>query len=656
MIYTFEANSRVINRFLNEGYKLVKGVEEPRFEEASLLLETLYVSPWETWLSLLKFIPLFKIKDLEETFQGLKSSIAEFTSEPSEERFVNLYSSYISWLERWNSFEGELRKAFRETLEIPPDVSVPKKYWELLVLVLIFETLHYQYEQFKRENLRELLGKLWSFRKTYPIYFDLSVAQFFTYPEEHRDTFSAYFKLMNALESLLPKEEVNQVPLDLLIKSDVNPSPYQERLSAELSLADTLSQEDVSDELISNFWKELSASRMGNLIVELNRYHESFASDLNYRAFSSFYWLLDILPNYLFVVENVRVPEGDLELMRANLRLSLSLTRDYLNGLLLGKDLEERREVILRALERYEETLLNLEDEITEDYREALRELSDAIFRFSEAYASYKRELDESKKYLSYLSDLVLKANLLYLPTYTLVIEAGRMRVAIPWEDEEERIKNIIPVFYPLSEDEKNNYLEALDSFLEFASALEDFALTEDTSHLMDAWRNLYSKFSFLDKLRESVMRKYEEFEKEVSALFKGLGHEKVKSPLTKLLGYIKLKLREATSDEDKEKVLEIADRAALVIEESLKNLEENLPEELPEEFSSFDEVINLSDELLNNLISFIEEGNEEALDSAIEISLKLEPVLSQLQVELTRSFTNLYKMGAASQPSEGGS
>jgi len=242
----------------------------------------------------------------------------------------------------------------------------------------------------------------------------------------------------------------------------------------------------------------------------------------------------------------------------------------------------------------------------------------------------------------------------MYVPAYTLAIEAGRMRVSVPWESEDDRIRNMIPVFYPISEDEKKEYLAALDDFLRFADALDEYALTEDIEVVREAWKTWFSHFNFLSSFRDKVMKEYEKFEERVGAFFKARGQEGVKSPIAKLLAYLKLTYDEAKDEEKKEEIFELAERIILVIDDYLKNLEENLPEELPEQFSSFEEVVKLSEELISTLDAFLEEGKLELLEEAIKIALKLEPVSTQLQMELTRAFTD-FSQPPQSDNQEGG-
>ena len=100
----------------------------------------------------------------------------------------------------------------------------------------------------------------------------------------------------------------------------------------------------------------------------------------------------------------------------------------------------------------------------------------------------------------------------------------------------------------------------------------------------------------------------------------------------------------EELSEEERLELEDIANRIATSIDYTINELQKNLPEELPDEFKDFNEVLELSAKLLDALDAFLEERNLEHLDQALEISIKLDPLLKTLQHQLMDLYTNLQR------------
>ncbi len=636
----FEANSKVLNKFLNEALKFVKGYEN-QLEPSLDLLNKFYFEPWNLWLNLLKYIPDFKVTELESSMNALKESLELFLNEPNEEKYADLYASYLSLLSTWNSLEGTIRKVLSEKLNPQPGVEIPKKYWELALLILAKEGIPYQYDPFSIEKLREMIPNLWSFRKTFNVYIDLSIGQFHTYPEEYRAFFSAYFKLLNALyEFERDGFDLNyQLLLKYLNVEDLEIFP--QLLSYELSPVDP---QAIDNELLEAFWDSLAVDKLGYILVNESSYNANLKLDPDYRNISFLEDLSDLLPRYIFVVENINVPDEEFKLLRDFLKLAFEEAMEYYNGLLVDRDLSQVWKELGTSLDELREEALNLKDEITEGFRAKLTKLSENAGLFLERFSSYREKL-RARKYMDYLAELCLKANTLYVPSYVLAIEAGRIKVNIPWEDPVERLANTLPPYLRLTEEEKERYLKVLDLNLRLADALEEFVELESMDPVREVWIELTDELPFLEKLEEKMNSEKERFERIVREVLAGRGLKDVQSQVVKLLAFLKHRFsEEELSEEERLELEDIANRIATSIDYTINELQKNLPEELPDEFKDFNEVLELSAKLLDALDAFLEERNLEHLDQALEISIKLDPLLKTLQHQLMDLYTNLQR------------
>ncbi len=647
-----QVTSRVVVETFNTAHRVIyAGIEG----QQDLLMEHLdsvyrwYIPRWNAWLELLTLVIPLDTKGISSAFGEFSKAFENFSQELSPESLKSLLEAYKLFSVQWLSFEGELRKYFKTSLDLE-SADIPYKLWELLLVFEAKKNLKYQTERkFSTELFVSLLPDLVSFRRTSQFYLDLSLVQFFIYPEDLRGFYSAYFLLLNDKEERQQRiavesfQELEHVRRNLCLYYPLEAYPVLlDYLSFE-SLP--LDREDVKGliERGERFLSELKEDLLKLFVKAFLSFETNLFSDvMNYVIFKVPF-IGDILPKYRFILDTVEIPPQEAQLIIQRVNSSIDMAIEYYNSLFLPSDeLKELRGRIVSVLESMKYRVEIARE--PSDLDESFSELSRTVLEFNERFSNYSERFREHP-YLSYLFELIYRVCTHQAPVSVIDDEIEQIEYAFPEElraEVEEGQVRLHP-FLKLDEREVENYKEVMRLYTELESALENYISIGELESLERVWNGLDSKLEFVEELKGKLaeaQRKFDEFiRKELER--RGISAE-VQTDLVKQLVYYSVSKDEV-----------ILDNIFKGLDNILSRLDEIPSKSLPEELADVNTLKEKTAQIIELLNEYCETGDEELIDKAISVTVSLEPVISHLQIVVMDMLTNLSKQGGSQAGTE---
>ncbi len=636
----FNVISPVAISFFNKAHRFVHSegeVDNEQFLEHLDLFFRFYIASWETWLELIGFVTPLDSKDLRNSFSEFAKSCETFESEPTSERYKEMLSTFSLFSTQWLSFEGSLRKYIKESLNLPTNVNVPIKMWELILLYEAKKSVKYQTsKKFDVKSFLSLLQHLIFLRRTSQVYMDLSLAQFFIYPNELRGFYSSYFLLLNDKEDLHKRIHAEMGGNGLGLTLIYPQLEEYETLYRYWAWENTPLEEDVQEleERASRFLEELKEYEIKTLISNWVAFETNLRNDPMNFIIAYLPYCSDVLLKYRFLLDTVEIPSEEAQLLQDRLRFHIDLAVNHYKSMFLpDENLKSKASKLVELLERVKSKIgvYSQASDMDEDFSE----LSKALLEFNTSFEEYTTKF-KGHDYLGYLFEVLYRVSTGQAPIALLEEELEQVNSLFPDElqQELEEGRPLIHPFVKLTDEERDKLKRLFELYFYLKTALDEYIYTSDITGLENVWKELYGMLDFVS----SLSKKMEEAQKSFDELIKkelekrGVSTEEPSYLLKQLVYY--------SISEDKS----IIDMSLRMLEDIMNNLSGIPLDKLPEELSDIRYVKDKLEELLGLLDELYEEHKPEVLEEAISIAVSLNPVISNLRLMVMDMLTDLQR------------